>query len=78
MGNLIIEDGGLLQLNDSVTLVMNKETTWPTPIYGISIDPGAKFVIDSPLRTTTIQTPSTPIERYRTYPFLNSGTVDFL
>ena len=77
MGNLIIEYGGLLQLNDSVTLVIENLLAAPHA-YGINIESGGKFVVNSLLRTTQIQTPSSFPQRTFTYPFLNSGVVDFL
>ncbi|MFH0815397.1 MAG: right-handed parallel beta-helix repeat-containing protein [Methanobacteriota archaeon] len=78
-GNLVIQSGGTLIFNDNVTFVIEQPTGpggWPTTKNEITIQSGASFIIDSPLRTTTIQSPS--LDPYYTYPFLNSGVVDFL
>ena len=72
-GNLVIEDGGTLIFNDGVTFIIENTIAGE---FGIQIDPSASFVISSPSRTTTIQS-SSGSPTY-TYPFLNSGTVDFL
>ena len=81
-GDLIVQGpvggnpGGILKLNEYVTLVMIQDVAWPNPIYGIDINAGGKFIINSPSRSTNIQSSSGAL--FNTYPFLNSGTVDFL
>ncbi len=72
-GNLTIEDGGALIFNDDVTFVI-KNPDEPGE-YGIEINAGGKFVINSPLRETTIMS-SAQVPEY-TYSFENYGTVDF-
>jgi len=71
--NLIIEDGGILTYNDSVELVIISD--YPGH-YGIIIESGGQFIINSASGNTVIK--SDPDYKYRTYPFLNSGTIDFL
>ncbi len=76
-GDLIIQSGATLQLNDSVTFVIeNTFPEWYTNKHGINIESGGKFLINSPSRSTVIQSSSGAI--FATYPFLNSGVVDFL
>ncbi len=72
-GDLIIESGGQLIFEDEVTFVIvNPDDAGE---YGINITAGGKFVINSPLRDTTIKS-SWKTDR-RSYFFHNHGTVDF-
>ncbi len=74
-GNLTIESGYTLTFNDSVTFRIINPSLTPHK-YGIIIEPGAKFKIDSPLGDTEIV--SDPADKTKTYHFTNSGTIDFL
>ena len=71
---LSIENTSTLILNEHVTLVMVNPNE--PGEFGIDIREGGTFRINSPSRSTTIQSSSSAWEY--TYPFLNSGTVDFL
>ncbi len=72
-GNLEILSGATLQLNESVTLVMT-QLDLPTR-RDITIQSGAKFIIDSPTNPTTLQ--SSLLAKEDTFPFHNNGTLDF-
>ena len=72
--NLIIENGGILTYNNSVNLIIKNDYAGH---YGITIEAGGQFIINSPSGNTkivndVISNPS------RTYSFTNSGTIDFL
>ena len=71
-GNLTIKDGGALIFRDDVTFIIENDKEGD---YGIHIEQGGRFVIDSPLRTTTIKTPDN--DRDNTYLFHNYGTLHF-
>jgi len=73
--DLVIESGAKLQLNASVTLVMLQQEL-PTIRHDITIESGARFIIESPSRNTTITKSASDPASY-TYPFHNSGTVEF-
>jgi hypothetical protein len=72
--NLIIQNGGTLVFNNSVTLSIINPA--PPTRYGIVIDAGGQFIVNSSTGNTKIISGSIPVTR--TYPFLNSGTIDFL
>ena len=72
---LTIEAPCTLKLNEYVTFVI--ENPNEPGEYGINIEVGSQFIINNPSKTTTIMTPNNEF-KYNTYPFLNSGTVDFL
>ena len=74
-GDLKIESGASLILNNDVLLVMTQDVTYPVPTYKIDIQPDATFQINGGAKTTTLQSPSSNPDF--TYSFLNSGTVDF-
>ncbi len=70
--NLTIESGAALQLNESITLVMENEYAEQ---FSIVIEPDAAFIIESEVGddiSTIITAPNR-----NTYPFLNHGTVHF-
>jgi len=73
--NLIIKNGGTLTFNNSVILEIVNPQADPNK-NGITIEVGGIFEINSPSGNTKIKS-STGNEE-RTYPFLNSGTIDFL
>jgi parallel beta-helix repeat protein len=79
-GDLIIkgpaggDPGGILRLNEQVTLVMMNEVSAPHD-FKIIIEASATFEINGGAKTTKIQSPSGNWQF--TYPFLNFGTVDF-
>ncbi len=73
-GNLVIENGGTLIFNDNVTFVI--ENPDYAGQFGINITAGGKFIVNSPLRSTTIM--SSAENHLLTYFFHNYGTADFL
>ena len=71
--DIIIKNGGTLTFNNSVIL----DIICPNPgDYGITIESGGKFEINSNNANTKIM-PDT-LNPTRTYHFQNSGTIDFL
>ena len=72
-GDLTIQNGGELRFNDSVTFEIICDYAGQ---YGIIIESGGKFIIDSPSANTEIV--SDPANQNYTYSFTNSGTIDFL
>ncbi len=72
--NLVIKYGGTLTFNNSVNLSIINPA--PPTRYGITIEAGGKFEINSNSANTKIISGSTPVSR--TYSFTNSGTIDFL
>ena len=71
--DLIIKNGGTLTFNNSVIL----DIVCPNPgDYGISIEAGGKFEINSNSANTVITYGSASYED--SYHFQNSGTIDFL
>jgi parallel beta-helix repeat protein len=71
-GNLTIQSGGILTFNDSVAFeIINPSAGF----YGINIESGGQFIINSLNGNTNIISGSTPASR--TYWFLNSGTLNF-
>jgi parallel beta-helix repeat protein len=66
------DPGGILRLNEEVTLVMMEPDRG---VYDIIVEDDATFEINGGAKTTTIQSPSGNLEF--TYPFYNYGTVSF-
>ena len=75
-GDLIIKNNGTLIFNDNVTFQIENPASPNDHDYGITIEAGGEFIIASSLGNVTIK--SDPANPTRTYPFLNSGTIDFL
>ena len=72
-GDLLIKDNGTLILGNNVTLEI--ECSYAGE-YGIKIETGGKFIINSTNADTEIV--SDTFNPERTYSFTNSGTIDFL
>ena len=72
-GNLLIQDGGTLVFNDSVIFKIVCDNPGE---YGIIIESNGTFIVNSSSANTEII--SDPTAEENTYPFLNSGTIDFL
>lgn len=72
-GNLVIKNNGTLVFNDSVTFEILCDEAGD---YGIQIESGGEFKIDSSSANTKIMSDEDNPDR--TYSFLNSGTIDFL
>lgn len=72
-GNLTIKNNGTLVFNNTVTLKIMCE--WAGR-YGIKIEAGGQFIVNSIAANTKIM--SDPDNLNYTYKFINSGTIDFL
>ncbi len=72
-GDLLIKNNGTLVFNNSVNFTILCSYAGE---YGITIESGGKFIINSSSANTKIV--SDPDNKDRTYPFTNSGTIDLL